>query len=170
MNTLFENLDDLTKYHSIRVADLSKAIAKKLQISNIENVYEIAKFHDIGKQLIDQSIILKPEKLTDEEFEIIKTHTKLGVKLMRDYMTEEHLKCILYHHENVNGTGYYQKKDFEIPYVAKIIRITDVYDALTSTRCYKDAYDKKDALFLMKNNVGQLFDNDIFQVFLSLVS
>ena len=172
MEKIFENLDDLTKTHSIQVAELSSKIAKKLNFTDadVKEVYKLAKYHDVGKQLIPKSILLKPERLTDTEFEIIKKHPIFGVELMKDHLTEKELDVILYHHENVDGSGYFEKEDYQIPYIAKIIRIADVYDALISSRCYKDAYTKEDALLIMSRNVYKFFDPKIFGVFLKIVN
>lgn len=166
---LFNLLDVATKNHSIRVAELSMEIAKRMGIKDYQSIYEIAKFHDIGKLKIDSKILFKPDRLTDEEFDIIKTHPKLGVEIMSDYFDKNDLNVILYHHENVDGSGYYQKTVKDIPLFSKIIRIADVYDALISSRCYKDAYSKEDALFIMNHNVGKQFDRKIFSEFLMIV-
>lgn len=164
---LFDKLDEGTKNHSLRVANLSKKIAESLNISSSNRIYEIAKFHDIGKLKIDPKVLFKPDRLTIEEFEIIKQHPKLGIELIQDYFGTDDLKSILYHHENVDGSGYYGIT--KIPIAAKIIRVADVYDALTSTRCYKDAYNKEDALFMMSHNIGTQFDQKIFEKFLKII-
>ena len=166
---IFEKLDDSTKNHSIRVAELTRKIAIELQLSNLDEIYEIAKFHDIGKLKIDKDILFKTDRLISEEFEIIKQHPNFGVEIMKQYFSEQNLNCILCHHENIDGTGYYNKTDCEIPLVSKIIRIVDVYDALVSSRCYKDAYSKEDALFIMHRNVGKFFDRKIYSILLKLI-
>ena len=113
-----------------------------------------AYLHDIGKQFIPQSILQKPSKLTDEEFDVMKTHTTIGYKIcMNDLKLRPYAAGPLYHHEALNGTGYPQgltKKD--IPYEGQIIRVADEYDAIVSKRQYKSHIGITDTIKILIDN------------------
>ena len=110
--------------------------------------------HDIGKLFIPKEIVNKPEKLTDDEYEIMKTHTTLGYKYcMDDLALRPYSDGPLYHHESLNGTGYprgLRKPD--IPYSAQIIRVADEYDAIVSKRQYKSHIGISDTLKILIEN------------------
>lgn len=138
--SILDNLDAMTKQHSENVGDLCGRICKKLRLNKSFTVHAIicGYLHDIGKSMVPQEILTKPGKLTDEEFEIMKSHTTLGYKIcMDDLKLRPYAEGALYHHEALNGTGYpngLTKKD--IPFVARIIRVADEYDALVTKRHY----------------------------------
>lgn len=137
---MLERLDGITKRHCENVGNLSGRICQYLRLNSVFTVHctTCGYLHDIGKSLIPREIIEKPTSLTDEEYEIIKTHTTLGYKLcMEDLELRPYAEGAYYHHEALNGTGYPQgltSKD--IPFVAKIIRVADEYDALVNKRHY----------------------------------
>lgn len=134
------SLDFFTKRHSENVANLVCRICRYL---NCKDSYTIfcticAYLHDIGKMFIPLKILNKPGKLTDEEYEIMKTHTTLGYEMcIKDLALRPYAEGALYHHESLNGTGYpngISKKD--IPYSAQIIRVADEFDAIVTKRRY----------------------------------
>lgn len=139
--SMLDRLDIFTKRHSENVANLVCRICEYLHCSKVFTIHATicAYLHDIGKIFIPANIVNKPGRLTDEEFEIMKTHTTLGYEMcMKDLKLRPYADGPYYHHEALNGTGYPQgltKKD--IPYVAQIIRVADEYDAIVTKRQYK---------------------------------
>ena len=137
---MLERLDPITRKHSENVANLSCRICEYLRCSTRFTIHcTIAAFlHDIGKLFIPPEILNKPTKLTDEEYEIMKTHTTLGYEMcMKDLKLRPYALGPLDHHEALNGTGYpngITKKD--IPFYAQIIRVADEYDAIVTKRQY----------------------------------
>ena len=150
------SLDVLTSKHSENVAYLTCRICEKLHCQRgfIEYCTICAYLHDIGKQFIPQEILQKPSMLTDEEFEIMKTHTTIGYNIcMNDEKLRYYAAGPIYHHEALNGTGYPKgltKKD--IPYEGQIIRVADEYDAIVSKRQYKSHIGITDTLKILIEN------------------
>ena len=138
--SVLDNLDPITKRHSENVGNLCCRICQYLRLNKKFTIHAtICGFlHDIGKMFISKEILEKPTSLTDEEYEIMKTHTTLGYEMcMKDIQLRPYAEGPLYHHEALNGSGYPQgltKKD--IPFVARIIRVADEYDALVTKRHY----------------------------------
>lgn len=138
--SVLDRLDPMTKQHSENVGDLSGRICQQLKLNKKFIVHAIicGYLHDVGKSMVPYSILSKPGKLTDEEFEIMKKHTIYGYQIcMDDLKLRPYAEGPLYHHEALNGTGYPKgltKKD--IPFVARIIRVADEYDALVTKRHY----------------------------------
>lgn len=138
--SMLNRLDKYTKKHSENVANLVCRICEYLHCNKVFTIHATicAYLHDIGKMFIPQNILNKPGKLTDSEFDIMKTHTTLGYDMcMKDIKLRPYADGPLYHHEALNGSGYPQgltKK--EIPYVAQIIRVADEYDAIVTKRQY----------------------------------
>lgn len=153
---LLDSLDVFTRKHSENVATITCNLCRKLHLSKgfTEYCTICAYLHDIGKLFIPSSILQKPGKLTDEEFEIMKSHTTLGYNLcIKDKKLRPYYAGPYYHHEALDGTGYPQglvKKD--IPYEAQIIRVADEYDALVSKRQYKSHIGITDALKIIIEN------------------
>ncbi len=138
--SMLERLDVFTKRHSENVANLVCRICEYLHCKKFFTIHATicGYLHDIGKLFIPPEILNKPGSLTDEEYEVIKTHTTLGYEMcMKDLKLRPYADGPLYHHEALNGTGYPQglTKD-EIPYVAQIIRVADEYDAIVTKRQY----------------------------------
>ena len=138
--TMLDVLDPITKRHCMNVGNLTGRICQYLNLNNEFTVYAIVSgyLHDIGKSRVPYEILSKPARLTDEEFEIIKKHTTYGYEIcMKDVNLRPYAEGALYHHEALNGKGYpngLSEKD--IPIVARIIRVADEYDALTTKRHY----------------------------------
>ena len=134
-------MDIFTKRHSENVGNLVCRLCEYLHCNKIFTIHATicGYLHDIGKLRIPPEILNKPGRLTDEEYEIMKTHTTIGYEmLMKDLKLRPYADGALYHHEALNGSGYPQgltKKD--IPYVAQIIRVADEYDAIVTKRQYK---------------------------------
>ena len=168
-----EYRDEETGNHVIRMAKYSRVIAEQLGFSeaDAEVIEMAAPMHDIGKIGIQDDILLKPGKLTTEEFEIMKNHTMIGYEILKD-SPSKYLQMgaiiALGHHEKFDGTGYpYGKKDEEIPIEARIVAVADVYDALVSERPYKNAWSMQAALEYMESHSGKHFDPECFAVFKS---
>jgi HD-GYP domain-containing protein (c-di-GMP phosphodiesterase class II) len=134
-----------------------------------------AALHDIGKVAIPDAILLKPGRLDDNEFDIMRTHARLGADILRDLMAthgsfpmlEMGLEVALAHHERWDGTGYpngVAGKD--IPLSARIVAVADVYDALTSKRVYKNAWSQDETLTELRRQAGRQFDPQLVEVFL----
>ncbi len=125
--------------------------------------------HDVGKIGIPDSILMKPGKLTNEEFDTVKTHSNIGAKILTNSKAEV-LKVAeqiaLSHHEKWNSKGYPQGLSGDtIPLAARIVGLVDVFDALTSRRPYKDPFPVEVALDIIKKERGQHFDPDVVDVF-----
>ena len=154
------SLDVFTRKHCENVANLTCRICERLHCQKgfIEYCTICAYLHDIGKQFIPQEILQKPGRLTDEEFEIMKTHTTIGYNIcMQDPQLRLYAAGPIYHHEALNGTGYPKgltKKD--IPYEGQIIRVADEYDAIVSKRQYKSHVGITDTLKILIDNTKPL--------------
>ena len=151
--SILDRLDPMTKQHSENVGNLTGRICQYLRLNKQFTVHAIicGYLHDIGKSQIPYEILSKDGSLTEEEFEIMKTHTTLGYKMcMKDLRLRPYAEGPLYHHEALNGTGYPQglmKED--IPFVARIIRVADEYDALVTKRHYTTHVHISETLKLM---------------------
>ena len=150
---MLDSLDVFTRKHCENVANLTCRICEYLHCRQSFTIYATicAYLHDIGKQFIPPSILQKPGPLTDEEYEVMKTHTTIGYNIcMKDIKLRPYAAGPKYHHEALNGTGYPEgltKKD--IPYVGQIIRVADEYDAIVSKRQYKTHINISDTLKIL---------------------
>ncbi len=136
--------------HCFRVAYLSEALCKALNLNNktTKEIFVSALLHDIGKSMVDLSVLNKAERLTQVEWNSIKYHTEIGGMIAANMgQSQSIIKNIIYHHENYDGTGYPRKlKGSCISIGAQIIRICDTYDALRMKRPYKRAFGHEEAL------------------------
>lgn len=166
-----EYKDPETASHIARVSHYAKLIGQKIGLSEKEQkiLYFAAPLHDIGKIGIEDSILLKPGKLTPEEFDTMKNHSSIGATILEN-RTNVYLKAgqiiALTHHEKFNGKGYPKGlKGEEIPLYGRIVAIADVFDALTSIRPYKKAWTFEDATNLLIEERSEHFDPALVDVF-----
>lgn len=164
--------DQYTHGHSLRVTLYSLVLAKELNLSDamLEEIETAGLLHDIGKVGIPQSILCKPGKLTDEEFEIMKTHPEQGEKIVKKIkklqIISDWLKT---HHERWDGKGYPLGLSGEdIPVSARIIALADTYDAMTSTRSYRQALSHETAIAEIEKCSGSQFDPQYAALFISI--
>lgn len=189
MARLAEHRDNDTGFHLERIRNYCRHLAEALlqrkmfpEIINpdfVQMLYRTAPLHDIGKVGIPDYILLKSDTLNENEFEIMKSHTLIGYNILhsifQQYGDMQFLKMgieITYcHHERWDGKGYPQGlKENEIPLAAQILAIADVYDALTTERSYKKAFQHSSALENMKRERGKHFSPAIFDVFMEIAS
>jgi HD-GYP domain-containing protein (c-di-GMP phosphodiesterase class II) len=149
--------------------------AEKITPKFISDVVRSAPLHDVGKINIPDQVLNKPGKLTDDEYEIIKTHTVAGRKIMEKAIStvegENYLKearnMAAYHHERWDGKGYPEKLYGEvIPLSARVMAVADVFDALTSPRVYKPSFPLEKALAILTEGAGTQFDPKCVEVFM----
>lgn len=159
-----------TKAHTERVVENSIKIGERLSLplSVMDELILVAKLHDIGKIGINESILLKSDNLTEEEFGIIKSHTEKGYRIIKAANHLESVaKGVLTHHERWDGNGYPLKlKEEKIPLIARIVSVADAYDVMTTNRVYKNALSKDEAIRELKKNSGKQFDPNIVKVFI----
>ncbi len=169
-----EYRDDMTGMHTYRVSQMVVQLAEALHIQpdKRELLQRAASLHDLGKIGIPDAILLKPDKLTPEEFEEIKTHTTIGGRILSGshfellQLAEE---IALSHHERWDGLGYPSGlKGEAIPLVGRIVAVADVFDALTHKRPYKQAWSVPEALAEIEREGGHQFDPGIVAAFLQL--
>jgi putative nucleotidyltransferase with HDIG domain len=169
-----DSRDSYTSNHSQNVAIYAKEIAKKMKLPKhvIESVYKGGLLHDIGKIGMPENILLKPGKLSLEEYTIIKGHPVIGYEMIKhvsEFKNDGILDIVLYHHERYDGKGYPKGlMGEEIPLVARIMAIADSFDAMTSKRVYRDEIDLEATLKEIQKNKGSQFDPEITDAFLSL--
>jgi putative nucleotidyltransferase with HDIG domain len=165
--------DPYSGTHGDHVAVMSVALARELGLpsSQIELLEQAATIHDIGKFSISEYVVNKPGRLTEAEYIMIQQHTVLGQKILKPLDLDPIIgQTILCHHENYDGSGYPNKvSGDEIPLEARIIRITDTYDALTSKRSYRDAHTPRKALQVMESE-AQCFDPLLMKAFIKNIS
>ncbi|AIE86007.1 HD domain-containing phosphohydrolase [Fimbriimonas ginsengisoli] len=168
-----EYRDDQTGMHANRVGIVSGLIAQTMGFtpSEVEVMVQAAALHDVGKIGISDVILRKPGKLTTEEFEVMKEHTKIGARILSG-STSPVLKLAegiaLSHHERWDGTGYWGLKGEEIPLSGRIVSVADVFDAMTHQRPYKEAFPCVVALEEIRSQSGKQFDPRAVEAFLSL--
>lgn len=187
MAEVVENRDDNTGGHIRRTAEYVECIAKELKKrdaygnvltdSYMHDMVVAAPLHDIGKIHIPDAVLNKPGKLTEEEFEVMKTHTTAGQELLNHAKAELGESAYLnmavemaaYHHEWWNGKGYpYGISGEEIPLCARIMAVADVFDALTSKRCYKSAMPLEKAYAIIREESGTHFDPAVVEAFFAV--
>ena len=166
-----DSRDPETGAHIIRMANYSRIIAEQLGLSEADQqlILEAAPMHDIGKVGIPDHILLKPGKLSAEEFAIMKRHAILGYDILADSnseMLQAGAQIALSHHEKYDGSGYpHSLVGDDIPLFARIVAVADVFDALTSERPYKMAWDVDRALAMLREGAGKHFDPKCVEAF-----
>ncbi len=184
---LVEAKDSETGLHLQRIQNYSKIIAEQLSTTSkyqrvideqfIEDIYKFSPLHDIGKVGIADGILLKPAKLTEEEFAVMKRHTVIGAEVLKKssnnllrrgrHFFDMAIQIALGHHEKYDGTGYpYGLAGEAIPLSARIVSLADVFDALTSKRVYKQPIDIDVSFKMVADESGSHFDPDIVQAML----
>lgn len=184
MSKLAESRDPETGEHLERMREYCKVLSEHLMrtpkystvITNefVDSVYAASPLHDIGKVGIDDSVLLKPGKLTDEEWVQMKLHPVIGAETLRE-VDRQHpgnafiltgIEIAESHHEKWDGSGYPHGLSGEvIPLSARILALGDVYDALTSKRCYKDAFSHEKSVSIILDGKGNHFDPDVVDAF-----
>ncbi|MCW8955747.1 MAG: HD-GYP domain-containing protein, partial [Gammaproteobacteria bacterium] len=171
--TRMKTIDDYTYLHSVAVCALMIALGKQLDYEgDLLSLGMAGLLHDVGKMAIPEQVLNKPGKLTDEEFEIIKAHPLRGWEILKESygVDEVALDVALHHHERVDGNGYPNKlSGKELTLVARMGAVCDVYDAITSDRCYKKGWEPADALKKMAEWKDGHFDDAVFKAFVKTV-
>ena len=165
--------DEYTKGHSSRVAEYSKMIAKRIGYSDArqDEMYMIAILHDVGKIGIPNPVLNKPGKLTDEEYELIKRHSKMGAAILKNIDNDPKLELgAMHHHERYDGTGYPSGlKGDAIPEEARIIAVADAYDAMSSDRSYRTHLTQEMIKDELRMGMGTQFDPKLAEIMLEIV-
>lgn len=171
--SMIEAKDSYTKGHSVRVSEYSARLAKKIGWSDqeVQNLKYIALLHDIGKIGIPDSVLNKPGKLSEIEFDIIKSHTSIGADILKDIETIPGVFVgAKYHHERYDGKGYPNNLvGEEIPEIARIICVADAFDAMNSKRVYRDNLSIEKICEQLEKNKGTQFDPYLAEQFLELI-
>lgn len=184
MAVMVESRDNSTGGHINRTSDCVRVFVDKLaqtekykQITpdTWKAIIKAAPMHDLGKIAVDDAVLRKPGKFTDEEYEIMKTHSSEGARIVEHVLAQvddENFKKIAinvahYHHEKWNGCGYPEKiAGEEIPFEARVMALADVFDALVSKRCYKDSFSYDKAFMIIEESLGSHFDPEIGRIFI----
>lgn len=162
--------DNYTYVHSLNTCVISLFFGVKMSMpkTKLMDLGMGAILHDVGKTKIPKSILNKPSKLTDEEFEIMKQHSELGYELIHEfkYLSERSKRLVLEHHERIDGSGYPKGMTGDrISEFGKIIAISDVYDAIVSDRVYRKGISGNEAYEFILGGAGTLFDWELVNVF-----
>lgn len=165
--------DERTSKHSERVSEYSVMIARKMGFSEAEceNLRKAALLHDIGKIGVPDAILNKPARLTDEEYDIMKTHVTKGAEILKNFTGIDHVvEGALYHHERYDGHGYVTGlKGKDIPLYGRIIGVADAFDAMTANRVYRKQLDIDFVLEELVRCSGTQFDPEIADIMIALV-
>jgi len=160
--------------HSLQVQAVTMLFYRYLPSSIKKDINPVsleyaALMHDVGKLGVPEAILNKPAKLDDNEWTVMRTHPEVGVKIMRPLSSFDTIsEWILYHHERVDGKGYYGKSAEEIPTASKIIAIADTYSAIMMRRAYKPPKTHEEAIAIIKAVAGTQLDKDLVAVFVSI--
>ena len=169
-----KNADEYTYLHSVSVCVLMIALGKQLGLSGgkLKKAGEAGLFHDIGKMAIPGEVLNKPGKLTDEEFSLVKQHPQRGWEMLQPFFEKNDpvLDVCLHHHERMDGTGYPDKLSEEnMTLFARMGAVCDVYDAITSDRCYKKGWEPAETITKMASWCNDHFDETVFRAFVKTV-
>jgi putative nucleotidyltransferase with HDIG domain len=172
--TRLKTKDDYTYMHSIAVCALMIALGKQLGLTSAElkNAGLAGLLHDVGKMLIPDKVLNKPGKLTDEEFEIIKQHPRKGWEILHGSpdIADAILDVCLHHHERVDGTGYPERiSGDKLTLFSRMGAVCDVYDALTSNRCYNYGWEPAETIRKMAEWMNGHLDERVFQAFVKTI-
>jgi HD-GYP domain-containing protein (c-di-GMP phosphodiesterase class II) len=169
-----KNKDDYTYLHSVAVCALMIALGKQMGIEGdaLKSLGMAGLLHDVGKMAVPDDVLNKPGRLTEQEFEMVKTHPRRGWEMLKASfgVDEVALDVCLHHHERVDGTGYPERlSGAALSLAARMGAVCDVYDAITSNRCYKAGWAPADALRKMAEWQDGHFDESVFQAFVKTV-
>ncbi|MBQ9415084.1 MAG: HD domain-containing protein [Clostridia bacterium] len=160
--------------HSVQVQQVTMLLyehlphAMKAQVNPVSLEYA-SLMHDVGKLGIPESILNKPDKLTEEERELMRQHPKIGVDLLRPLHNFEEVENWIYcHHERMDGNGYYHVPPEDIPLAARIMAIADTYSAITMRRSYKAPRTHEEAVAIIRDVAGTQLDPELVEIFLTI--
>ena len=156
--------------HSYNVKVIASIIASEMGLDYMERkvISCVGVYHDIGKGYVKQELLYKPVRLNAKELNEIKRHASLGSEYMkRNKHLRGYAEFVLLHHENMDGTGYYNLSGDNIPLVSRIIRIADYFDAMCTDKTYRDAYTICETLNAMEKDL-QKFDPAAFKIFINI--
>lgn len=164
--------DSYTHGHSERVAMMSRqlAVAAGMSEHEVERVYIAALVHDVGKIGVPESVLCKPGRLTDEEFEQVKMHPEIGAKILQDIrQMHDLIPGVLYHHERWDGRGYpHGKSGNDIPLFGRVICLADSFDAMSSSRTYRKGLAHEQVIAEIRRCAGTQFDPQLAERFVNL--
>jgi putative nucleotidyltransferase with HDIG domain len=170
---IVEAKDPYTAGHSVRVAEYSEKIARKLKMNeyDTELLVNLANLHDLGKIQVDLSVLNKPGSFNKADWEEVKKHPQVGYNIVKEItFLQNEATAILHHHERVDGKGYPNGlKSDELSPFAKILIAADSYDAMTTDRPYRNALTNKEAIKELKNNSGTQFDPKIAETMIEII-
>lgn len=171
---MIEARDTNLSGHSIYVRNLTMLLYKHLPFSlknkiNPVSIEYAALMHDVGKLAVPEAILNKPAKLNEDEWKIMKNHPEAGVKMLSPIKSfDAIMPWIKYHHERIDGNGYYGLKGKEIPLEARLICVADSYSAITMKRAYKEAKTYEEGIAILKDCAGSQFDTRLVDIFCSI--
>lgn len=157
--------------HSRHVQQLTMLLYEYIPNAQKKNINPVsleyaALMHDVGKLGVPERILLKPDKLSDPEWVVMRRHPKIGVKLLEPLQSFKEIQpWIMYHHEQMNGTGYYGLKGDQIPYASRMIAVADTYSAITMERSYKPAKTHEQAIEIIRSVSGTQLDAELVELF-----
>lgn len=167
--------DDATQEHTQRVGEFSAKLARRLGLPDplVQLIRRAAPLHDLGKIAVPDSVLLKLGRLTIDEFEVIKSHTQVGARILSGSghpLLQLAEQIALTHHEHWDGSGYSPSmRGEDIPLVSRIVAVADVFDALTHARPYKKAWPVEDAIAEIERQKGRQFDPQIVDAFIAML-
>ena len=166
-----EYRDDVTGEHAERVGATAALIAEEMGLGNeaVELMRRAAPLHDVGKIGIPDAILMKPGPLTPAEFEVMKSHTEIGTRILGHGnfpLLVMACEIVLSHHERWDGRGYMGKSGEDIPLWGRIVAVADVFDTITHRRPYKDASDPAEGITRIREDAGHHFDPEVVKAFL----
>ena len=172
---LMKSFDEYTYQHSVDVGILSIMLGKKMKMTRTEvlSLGKAAFFHDIGKMFVPKAILNKKGKLTREEFDVMKKHPALGYDFTKEILHQPSVinRAVLHHHERYDGAGYpYNLKGKNIPLFSQIISVSDVFDAMGSSRVYKKAQLTTEGYEYIMASAGRQFDPDVVELFTKTIA
>ena len=179
IETMLEELakiDVYTAQHCRRVGNMTDILCEFLgEKNNIKITAHIASYiHDIGKVVVPKCLLTKTGKVTKEEWELIKSHTQIGSRILKSRMYHELADIVLYHHERWDGTGYYNIKGEDIPIQSRIIAVCDSIDAMITKRAYRDPLTLQKCKYQIYINSGEMYEpriaNAALEIFDQLIS